>query len=61
LPIADKLSTKAKIVDINQTLTIDGIMQLSVGKHPNLIREMLVAYLPEKSRMQIAAEEALST
>lgn len=61
LPIADKLSTKSKIVDINQTLTIDGVMQLSMGKHPNLIREMLVAYLPEKSRPQVGTEEAMAT
>ncbi len=58
LPIADKLSTKGKIVDVSQTLTIDGVMQLSSGKNPNLIREMLLAYLPEKARLKIAADEA---
>ncbi len=62
LPIADKLGTKAKIVDVSQTLTIDGVMQLSAGKNPNLIREMLVAYLPEKARMEaVAAEAAAAT
>jgi len=58
LPISDKLLTKGKIVDVSQTLTIDGVMQLSAGKNPNLIREMLVAYLPEKARSKITAEEA---
>lgn len=57
LPIADKLSTKGKIVDVNQTLSIDGIVQLSKGKNPSLIREMLVSYLPEKQRAQMAAAE----
>lgn len=58
LPIADKLSTKSIIVEINQTLTIDGIMQLSQGKNPTLIREMLLAYLPDKQRAQILEAEA---
>ena len=38
--------------------TIDGVMQLAAGKNPNLIREMLVAYLPEKTRVQMAQAEA---
>ena len=58
LPISDKLSTKGKIVEVAQTLTIDGVMQLSAGKNPNLIREMLVAYLPEKARAEMMADEA---
>jgi len=58
LPISDKLGTKGKIVDISQTLTIDGVMQLSAGKNPNLIREMLIAYLPEKARLAAVAEAA---
>lgn len=58
LPISDKLLTKAKIVDVSQTLTIDGVMQLSAGKNPHLIREMLGAYLPEKTRSKIAADES---
>lgn len=57
LPIADKLSTKGKIVEVNQTLSIDGIIQLSQGKNPSLIREMLVSYLPEKQRAQMVAAE----
>jgi len=57
LPISDKLSTKGKLVEVAQTLTIDGVMQLSAGKNPNLIREMLHAYLPEKARVQLAEAE----
>lgn len=57
LPLSDKLSTKAKIVEVNQTLAIDGVIQLSQGKNPALIREMLVAYLPEKQRAQMLAAE----
>jgi chemotaxis protein MotA len=50
LPIADKLATKSKIEEINLTLAIDGIMQIRENKSPDLIKEMLVAYLPEKQR-----------
>jgi len=57
LPIADKLSTTGKLVEVAQTLTIDGVMQLSAGKNPALIREMLHAYLPEKARAQMAEAE----
>ncbi|VAW15692.1 Flagellar motor rotation protein MotA [hydrothermal vent metagenome] len=58
LPIADKLTTKSKIESINLTLAIDGIMQLRENKSPDLIREMLVAYLPEKQRVDANAEAA---
>ncbi len=58
LPISDKLGTKGKITDVSTTLTIDGVMQLAAGKNPNLIREMLVAYLPEKARAQMLEAEA---
>ena len=58
LPIADKLNTKSKIESVNLTLAIDGIMQLRENKSPDLIREMLVAYLPEKQRAAPIAAEA---
>ena len=54
LPIADKLALKAKIEDVNQTLILDGIMQIRDSKSPALIREMLIAYLPEKHRNELA-------
>ncbi|MDH3579144.1 MAG: MotA/TolQ/ExbB proton channel family protein [Hyphomicrobiales bacterium] len=61
LPLADKLSTKGKIAEVNHTLSIDGVMQLSLGKNPNLIREMLTSYLPDKQRAQMAAAELAAT
>lgn len=57
LPLSDKLATKSKIVEVNQTLSIDGIIQLSQRKNPALIREMLGSYLPEKQRAQMLAAE----
>ena len=58
LPISDKLGTKAKIEEINQTLIIDGIVQVQDNKSPNLIREMLTSYLPEKQRATPAVGDA---
>ncbi|GBF27398.1 chemotaxis protein PomA [bacterium MnTg02] len=58
LPIADKLGNKAVLEELNQTLALDGIMQLRDNKSPALIRELLVAYLPEKQRSQVLGEEA---
>jgi len=51
LPIADKLGLKSKSMDITSTLAIDGIMQIRENKSPNLIRELLISYLPEKHRV----------
>jgi len=56
LPIADKLNAKVSVEDLNQTLIIDGIMAVRDNKSPALIREMLIAYLPEKHRAEF--EEA---
>lgn len=58
LPISDKLAAKLGVEEINQTLIIDGIMSVRDGKSPNLIREMLTAYLPENQREQPEAEAA---
>jgi chemotaxis protein MotA len=58
LPLADKLAGKAKYEEVNQTLVIDGVTLMREGKSPNLIREMLLAYLPEAHRDQVAAEAA---
>ncbi|MCT8971633.1 motility protein A [Microbaculum marinisediminis] len=54
LPIADKLALKSKVEEVNQTLVLDGIMQIRDSKSPALIREMLIAYLPEKHRGEMA-------
>ena len=48
LPLADKLHLKLVDEEINRTLIIDGILMIREGKSPTLVREMLVAYLPEK-------------
>lgn len=58
LPIYDKLARKLKVEEVNSTLAIDGVMQLRENKSPNLIRELLVAYLPEKQRVELAAAAA---
>ena len=58
LPIADKLATKTKIEEINLTLAIDGVMQIRDNKSPDLIKDMLTSYLPEKQRPMQAEEAA---
>lgn len=55
LPIADKLHVKLVDEEINRTLIIDGILMMRESKSPALVREMLLAYLPEKHRHE--AEE----
>jgi len=50
LPLADKLHLKLVDEEINRTLIIDGILMIRDSKSPTLVREMLLAYLPEKHR-----------
>src|SRR5205809_4986914 len=50
LPIADKLHVKLLDEEINRTLIIDGVLMIRDSKSPALVREMLLAYLPEKHR-----------
>jgi chemotaxis protein MotA len=54
LPIADKLHLKLVDEEVNRTLMIDGILMIRDGKSPTLVREMLLAYLPEKHRHEAA-------
>ncbi|MFK7791415.1 MAG: MotA/TolQ/ExbB proton channel family protein [Devosiaceae bacterium] len=54
LPIADKLESKFAIEEVNLSLVIDGVTQIRENKSPTLIREMLLAYLPEKQRAEMA-------
>ena len=49
-PIADKLHGKLIDEETNRTLIIDGILMIRDSKSPALVREMLLAYLPEKHR-----------
>jgi len=50
LPIADKLHLTLVDEEINRTLIIDDILMIREAKSPTLVREMLLAYLPEKHR-----------
>jgi chemotaxis protein MotA len=50
LPIADKLQLKLHDEDLNRTLILDGVLMIRESKSPTLVREMLLAYLPEKHR-----------
>lgn len=58
LPISDKLKNKSAIEELNQTLAMDGIIQVRENKSPQLIKESLIAYLPSKERAAIIAEDA---
>ncbi len=53
LPLVDKLDAKFDVTDLSQTLIIDGVCQIRESKSPALIKEMLVAYLPEKMRAEL--------
>lgn len=54
LPIADKLDAKLKTEEVNLTLAIEGVEQIRENKSPDVIKEMLVSYLPEKQRAELA-------
>ena len=56
LPIADKLHVKLADEEVNRTLIIDGILMLREAKSPQIVREMLLAYLPEAGQKHAAAE-----
>lgn len=56
LPIADKLHLKQTDEEINRTLIIDGVLMIRESKSPTLVREMLLAYLPEKHRGEAEPE-----
>jgi chemotaxis protein MotA len=58
LPIADKLQLKLHDEDINRSLIIDGVLMIRDAKSPTLVREMLLAYLPEKQRHALEETEA---
>ena len=58
LPIADKLEAKFALDEVNLSLVIDGVAQIRENKSPTLIREMLLAYLPDKARAELAAAAA---
>lgn len=55
LPIADKLAAKLDVEEVNQTLIIDGIMQVKAGSSSSVVRERLQAYLPENQKHLLEA------
>jgi chemotaxis protein MotA len=58
LPIADKLHGKLNDEEVNRTLIIDGVMMLRESKSPQIVREMLLAYIPEQHRPEPEAVPA---
>lgn len=50
LPIADKLHVKLLEEEVNRTIAVDGVMMIRDNKSPQVIKEMLVSYLPEHHR-----------
>jgi chemotaxis protein MotA len=58
LPIADKLHVKVEEEEISRTLILDGIMQIRDAKSPMIVREMLLAYLPDHHRAELSEEAA---
>jgi chemotaxis protein MotA len=58
LPLYEKLNAKAKSEDVVYDLVIDGVVMIRDGKNPNVIRDMLFAYLPAKHRAEKEAEAA---
>ena len=53
LPIADKLHLKLEEEEVSRSLIIDGILQIRDAKSPTLVREMLLAYLPDHHRHEL--------
>lgn len=54
LPIYEKLGAKAKSEDFTLQLVIDGICMLRENRNPQVVREMLLAYLPAAHRDEAA-------
>lgn len=53
-PIADKLHVKLEEEEISRTLIIDGVLQIRDNKSPTVVKEMLLAYLPDHHRAEFA-------
>lgn len=54
LPIADKLHVKLEEEEIARSLIIDGVLQIRDSRSPAIVREMLIAYLPDHHRHDLA-------
>ena len=53
-PLADKLQVKHADETISRQLIVDGILQIRDSKSPALVKEMLLAYLPDHHREEFA-------
>ena len=53
LPIADKLKTRTQQEIINKTLTIEGVLSIQKGEHPQLIAEFLEVFVPSNKRGEL--------
>jgi len=60
LPIADKLHLKLVDEEINRSLIIDGVLMIREAKSPTLVREMLLAYLPERLRHEVESGDEVA-
>jgi chemotaxis protein MotA len=54
LPIADKLHVKMEEEEINRSMIIEGILQIRDSKSPSVVREMMMAYIPNPDRAALA-------
>ncbi len=50
LPMADKLTLRAKEEGLIKNLIIDALLAIQSGQNPRVIEAMLKAYLPESKR-----------
>jgi chemotaxis protein MotA len=54
LPLADKLAVKLEAEEVVRNMIIDGVLQIRDNKSSTLVKEMLVAYLPDHHRAAMA-------
>lgn len=54
MPIADKVHVKMVEEDIARAIIIDGVVQIRNQKSPQVVKEMLLAYLTEHDRDHLA-------
>lgn len=54
LPIADKLQIKLAEEEIARSMILDGVLQIRDARSPILIKELLMAYLPDHHRAEFA-------
>jgi chemotaxis protein MotA len=50
LPLADKLTLRNREESLNSRLIIEGLMAISEGQNPRIIKQKLKTFLPEKKR-----------